>query len=112
MTQPASDPDALVLVRGLVVDVKDLALKEIEAAKLHARRELDDIQRRLLFGVGAAGLALLVAALVAIASALALARSLDLSLEAALLIVASLPLVLAAALFAGLRRRKNVKHDH
>ncbi|MCA9626926.1 MAG: phage holin family protein [Myxococcales bacterium] len=104
MNAPTSSQTTPALVRELLIDVKDLAQKELEVAKLQARDELARVQRRVFYGLGALGMGLIVVALIALASALGLARSSQLQLEAALLIVAAVPTLVAAGLYAKARK--------
>lgn len=101
------------LVRDLLIDVKDLARKELEVAKLHARDELVQAQRRVFYGAAALGMALVAFAMLAFATAVGVARGARMQLEIALLIVASAPTLFAIGLYLIARRgRRNDEHGN
>lgn len=106
MNAPLSSETTPELVRELLLDVKDLALKELEVSKLQARDELTQMVRRVFLGLGALGLALIVVAMLAFASALGLSRAFDLPLELSLLVIASVPMLAAVALYTKTRKVK------
>ncbi|MCA9644731.1 MAG: phage holin family protein [Polyangiaceae bacterium] len=109
MNAPLPSESTPALVRELLLDMKDLALKELEVSKLQARDELKDVVRRVFLGLGALGMALIVVAMLAFASALGLSRASHLPLELSMLVIASVPTLAAVALYA--KTRKVKKHS-